>query len=109
MGEFLAKTSAVLVLLGALTSSSAVNSVPVAENGPHEGGDHGVCLQNNRIWSWNVIDDHTVAVGDVTNHRFLVTLSGGCIGLTTAILELRFKSWLNLGCLQRGDEVAYSA
>src|ERR1700680_3418192 len=102
MAEFSAKTSIVLILAGALTGASA----PPAP----QTGDRAVCLQNNRIWSWNALDDRTLVVGDVQNHRFLVKLSGGCIGLSAnPILALRFRTWTNLGCLQRGGMVSRRA
>src|SRR4051812_24769281 len=67
------------------------------------------CLQNNRIWSWDVIDSRTLSVRDIGGRPFIVDLSGGCIGLTKATLRLAFRTNTNLGCLQRGDRVSYAA
>jgi Family of unknown function (DUF6491) len=67
------------------------------------------CLQNNRIWGWNVINERTLIVTDRNNRPFLVRLSGGCVGLTNATLRLRFNTWTNLGCLGRGDRVSFRA
>jgi hypothetical protein len=67
------------------------------------------CLQNNRIWSWDVIDSRTLSVRDINGRPFIVHLSGGCVGLTNATLRLGFNSWTSLGCLQRGDRISYRA
>jgi len=68
------------------------------------------CLQNNRIWSWNAVSDRLLIVTDRAYHRYIVRLSGGCIGLSAyPLTALRFKTWTSLGCLQRGDSVAYRA
>jgi hypothetical protein len=69
-----------------------------------------VCLQNNRIWGWNAINDRLLIVTDRQYHRYIVRLSGGCIGLSAYPLSaVRFRTWTELGCLQRGDTVAFHA
>ena len=67
------------------------------------------CLQNNRIWSWNVINERTLIVTDLYSRPFRVQLGGGCVGLTNATFSLRFNTWTNLGCLERGDGVSFRA
>ena len=68
------------------------------------------CLQNNRIWGWNAVNDQLLIVTDLQYHRYIVRLSGGCIGLSAyPLTALRFRTWTNLGCLQHGDTVAYRA
>src|SRR5206468_1268930 len=68
------------------------------------------CLQNNRIWGWNAVNDRMLIVTDRSYRRFVVRLSGGCIGLSSyALTGLRFHSWTDLGCLKRGDQVSYRA
>lgn len=68
------------------------------------------CLQNNRIWQWNAVNDRLLIVTDRTYHRFILRLGGGCIGLSAyALTALRFYSWTSLGCLSRGDQVIYTA
>ena len=68
------------------------------------------CLQNNRIWGWNAVNDQLLIVTDLQYHRYIVRLSGGCIGLSAyPLTALRFRTWTHLGCLQRGDTVAYRA
>lgn len=68
------------------------------------------CLQNNRIWQWNAVNDRLLIVTDVTYHRFIVRLNGGCIGLSVyPLTALQFYTWTNLGCLSRGDQVIYNA
>ncbi len=69
-----------------------------------------ICLQNNRIWSWNAVNDQLLIVTDRTYRRYIVRLSGGCIGLSSyPLMALRFNTWTSLGCLQRGDTIAYRA
>src|SRR5690242_11132938 len=87
-------------LIAGLMSRSAV----VAQS-----SDRAACLQNNRIWGCNVVNERTLIVTDRNNRPFLVRLSGGCVGLTNATLRLRFNTWTNLGCLGRGDRVSFRA
>jgi hypothetical protein len=69
-----------------------------------------VCLQNNRIWGWNAVNDQLLIVTDRQYHRYIVRLGGGCIGLAVyPLTALRFHTWTDLGCLQRGDTVAFRA
>src|SRR5579875_2041918 len=77
---------------------------------PAQPPQQDTCLQNNRIWQWNAVNDRLLIVTDRTYHRFIVRLGGGCIGLSTyALTALRFYSWTSLGCLSRGDQVIYNA
>ena len=91
-------------LLAAFIGPSAV-----AQNAPGPVIGPKACLQNNRIWSWNVINERSLIVTDLYNRPFRVQLGGGCVGLTNAILTLRFNTWTNLGCLERGDRVTFRA
>jgi len=101
MDKSAAKASAVLALFASLTTAAA--QAP-------QSASPAVCLQNNRIWSWNALDDRTLVVTDRTNQRFIVKLSGGCIQLSVdPILALRFITKTNLGCLEPGDRVSYRA
>jgi hypothetical protein len=102
------------VLVAALMGPWAVaQDAPGAANAPSTAGGPasrpGACLQNNRIWTWNVIDERTLIVTDLNSHPFLVQLGGGCVGLNNAILALRFNTWTDLGCLERGDRVSFRA
>jgi hypothetical protein len=65
------------------------------------------CLQNNRIWSWRVVDSRTLEVDDVSHKPFTVRLTGPCIGLDNALSNVAFHGTLSLGCLQSGDQVIY--
>jgi hypothetical protein len=65
------------------------------------------CLQNNRIWSWRMVNSRTLVVTDVNYRPFTVHLTGGCVGLTNAIGALAFRTWTDLGCLRRGDTVSF--
>lgn len=67
------------------------------------------CLQNNRIWSWRVVNDRTMIVGDRQNRQFLVRLTSGCLGLRQEMTAVRFRTWTSLGCLENGDRVSFNA
>ena len=75
---------------------------------PAQSPQQETCLQNNRIWQWNAVNDRLLLVTDRTYHRFIVRLGGGCIGLSVyPLAALQFYTWTNLGCLGRGDQVIY--
>ncbi len=76
---------------------------------PAYAASDAACLQNNRIYSWNVINTRTLIVADRENRKFTVHLSGGCVGLTNMVPAMAFRTWTNLGCLRPGDRVSYRA
>ena len=92
-------TKTKLFIVGTLVGSLAASSVLAAS------GD--ACLQNNRIWSWRMVNSRTLAVTDVNDRPFTVHLTGGCVGLTNAIRALAFRTWTDLSCLTRGDRVSF--
>ena len=98
MRTLLLAASAVLVT--AVLSSS----VPVS---PADARSNRACLRNNRIWSTSVVDDRTLVVKDRQNNPFVVELSGGCIGLTSSLGRVNFRTRTDLGCLTRGDRVSF--
>ena len=68
------------------------------------------CLENNRIWGWQAVNERTLIVTDRTYQRYTVNLSGGCIGLdhyAGAKLVIRTKSIL--GCLAEGDTIKFDS
>jgi hypothetical protein len=68
------------------------------------------CLENNRIWGWQAVNERTLIVTDRTYQRYTVNLSGGCIGLdhyAGAKLVIRTKS--SLGCLAEGDTIKFDS
>jgi len=68
------------------------------------------CLQNNRIWGWQALDQRTLVVTDRDYKRYTVHLTGGCIGLDRyAGASIVFRQKLNLGCLSQGDMVAFNS
>jgi hypothetical protein len=92
---------AVLVVPAAVPVASALEKEPPREQ--------KACLQNNRIWSWRVINERTLIIADRENRPFLVRLTGGCVGLTNATLRLAFRTTTHLGCLEHGDHVSFRA
>ena len=93
---------ALLALPAAAPIATALEKEPAREQ-------QKACLQNNRIWSWRVINERTLIVADRENRPFLVRLTGGCVGLTNATLRLAFRTHTDLGCLEHGDSVAFRA
>jgi hypothetical protein len=68
------------------------------------------CLQNNRIWGWQALDQRTLVVTDRDYKRYTVHLTGGCIGLDRyAGASLVFRQKLDLGCLSQGDMIAFNS
>lgn len=86
------------IILAALASVLSAASAAAQEK---------VCLQNNRIWSWDVINERTLLVEDVTHKKFVVHLTGGCVGLDNSRLVLAFRTATHLGCMGQGDKVMY--
>ena len=96
------------VLLGAVFSLSllAASSAP-GQPAPSPRASEKVCLQNNRIWGFDVVDEHTLAVTDRNYKRYTVHMRSGCVGLTKAVLDIRLRSTTALGCLGQGDFVSF--
>jgi hypothetical protein len=97
----LAAAAVVLAMAGVISTLPNAADPAFAQSSP-------VCLQNNRIWSTSVVDDRTLIVNDRFGNPFVVELSGGCVGLATTVNpRLSFNTRTNLGCLSRGDRVAF--
>jgi hypothetical protein len=94
----------VLVLALSAFPALAVEEQP-APPAQSRAGD--VCLQNNRLWSWNVVNSRTLAVTDRTNRKYTVRLAGGCVGLTNLIPDIEIRGVGSLSCVRRGDFVRF--
>lgn len=69
-----------------------------------------VCLRNNRIWSWDLVDESTIRIRARGEERdYLVLMQGPCTGLQTVFFSLRFQTATNLGCVGPGDRIHYEA
>ena len=68
-----------------------------------------VCLRQDRIEGWNVLNDHTLIVTDKLNKKFRLSLTGACSSLQF-LTQLSFKpfSGSGLSCLTRNDAVEAS-
>ena len=95
----LVSAAGALLCLLALSSSA----IPIA----FARSDDRACLQNNRIWGWDAVNERTLVVTDLYYRPFLVRLTSGCVGLTNATVALQFNTWTNLGCLGKGDRVGF--
>jgi Family of unknown function (DUF6491) len=90
-----------------VVTAGVVSTLPNAAD-PAFAQSNRACLPNNRIWSTSVVDDRTLIVNDRFGNPFVVELSGGCQGLTETVNpRIRFNTRTNLGCLSRGDRVAF--
>lgn len=65
-----------------------------------------VCLRQDMVWSWNVVDDKTLIVTDKARKTYKVSLKPGCFDLKWH-LRLGFRSYSGMGisCLERNDYV----
>jgi hypothetical protein len=89
--------SAFFALIVPLTAQAQTASVAPANPAP-------VCLRQDMVWGWNVVDDKTLIVTDKAQKAYKVSLRGGCFDLKWH-LRLGFKSYSGLGvsCLARND------
>jgi hypothetical protein len=85
------------ILVGALMGAMLASPVLAARR--------DACLQHHRIWTWRAVNERTVVVADRNYHYYTVHMNGGCIGLTNGGAVLVFRTWQNLGCVDRGDIV----
>ncbi|HZQ41441.1 MAG TPA: DUF6491 family protein [Rhizomicrobium sp.] len=65
-----------------------------------------VCLRQNMVWGWKVVDDKTLIVTDKVQKTYKVSLKPGCFDLKWP-MRLGFKSFggFGLSCLARNDYV----
>jgi Family of unknown function (DUF6491) len=65
-----------------------------------------ICLRQNMVWGWNVVDDKTLIVTDRARKAYRVSLMPGCFNLKFQMrLSLRSYSGMGLSCLTRNDYV----
>jgi hypothetical protein len=89
------------LLVGLLMASTLASPVLAVEN---------ACLQSNRIWGWQAVDDRTLIVTDRQYKRYTVRLTGGCVGLDKYnALPLIVRTRTSLGCVGLGDRIAFDA
>jgi hypothetical protein len=89
--------SALFALIVPLTAQAQTASVTPANPAP-------VCLRQDMVGGWNVVDDKTLIVTDKAQKAYKVSLMAGCHDLKWH-LRLGFKSYSGLGvsCLARND------
>ena len=76
--------------------------------GPVFAAQDKTCLQNNRIWGWQAVNDRTLILTDRSYQRYTVDLTGGCINLEHyAGAKLTVRTKTNLGCLSQGDTIDF--
>ena len=65
-----------------------------------------VCLRQDMVWGWKVVDDKTLIVTDKAQKIYKVSLKPGCLDLKWH-LRLSFQSYSGMGvaCLSRDDYV----
>ena len=98
------------VLAGAVltfvTLALASSAAPAAPEGP-AASEAKACLQSNRMWGFNVVNERTLQITDRTYKRYIVHMTSGCVGLNNAVLDVRLLSKTALGCLGQGDRVSF--
>ena len=69
-----------------------------------------VCLRQDMIYGWDVVNDRTLIVSDRVGKKFTVTLMPGCLDLKFN-LRLGFKAFgaTGLSCLGHNDYVLVPA
>jgi hypothetical protein len=90
-----------VVIGGVLMAATLASPVLAAES---------ACLQSNRVWGWQAVDDRTLIVTDRNYKRYTVRLTGGCIGLDKyAAAPLVVQARTSLGCMGQGDRIGFQA
>ena len=97
----------IVIVLAAMVASLAAAAAAAAAAGA--AAQEKICLRNNRIWSWDVVNERLLVVEDMDHKKFAVHLTGGCVGLDNARLTLAFQTATHLGCMTQGDKVLYRA
>ena len=93
---------AVALLVGAALTAAAQPEAS-AQSAPTE----KVCLQSNRVWGFDVVDERTLQITDRLYKRYTVRMTSGCVGLTKSVLDVQLRSKTELGCLGQGDRVSF--
>ena len=89
------------VLVGALMGAMLATPVMAAAN--------DTCLLHSRVWNMRTVDDRTVVATDLNKNRFTIHINAGCIGLRNPASYLVFRTWQNLGCVDKGDLLGVQA
>lgn len=63
-----------------------------------------VCLRQDMVWGWQVVNNQTLIVTDRVQRKYKVSLKPGCLELKWP-MHLAFKSFSGFGlsCLTRND------
>jgi hypothetical protein len=78
-----------------------------------QAADQNACLQLNRLKTTQVVDNKTLNAIDIQGKTYTVHMNGACVGLSkfSELLTFRRAAGIGdeLGCLQSGDRLGYSA
>jgi hypothetical protein len=102
---FAAALLAMLAAVPALAADRATNAPALGASSAKESEE--TCLQNNRLWGWQLVNPRTLSITDRTQKRFMVRLAGGCVGLTNSIQAIELRGLSDLACVRRGDFVRF--
>ena len=93
------------VALGALTLGGLALSFPAAaQPSPPAAPSGSVCLRQNMVNGWKVVNDQTLIVNDRVGRKFTVTLAKGCRDLKwPSRLGFSNGTGFGLGCIGRND------
>ena len=67
-----------------------------------------VCIQRNRIMSWQAHDERTLIVTDRFYNRYTVEVTPGCHGATAGNAKFVIPVYTSLGCVRIGDFINVS-
>lgn len=96
MRYFVPAAAAALLMAGAALTASPAAAQPRQQ----------MCLQQNMVNGWKVINDQTLIVTDRVNRQYQINLMRGCRDLKWP-MRLGFQSGtgFGIGCIQRHDFV----
>src|SRR5215213_8716171 len=98
-----------VLLCAALVGSGFAAAVAVGQEPPLP-GEEKVCLQANRMQSYEVEDEHTLTITDRFFKRYTVRMASGCVGLTGTATGVVLRARTSLGCFGgNGDSVAFNS
>jgi hypothetical protein len=88
-------------------SAPLAAALALVVSGSAHAAAENVCLRSNRIYSWEVLDDKTLLVTDLSRTRYRVSVVGTCIGLDNTKFALAFETFTEMSCLKVGDHLRF--
>ncbi len=99
-----------LLICSGVVLASAIGAIAAsaqqAESSPPASNPDEVCLQVNRVYSWETVNQQTLAVKDMKKTKFRVELNGDC-AYSHFMDKIIFRPVTTsyMGCVGPGDHV----